>query len=178
MSRAVRARPATPTAIAPFGRMITSSPSGPPGRSGNGWECWYPVDTLECGWPLGLGIVHTRHRAIIVDAMERHTHTFELLYPHDHDLIQPLAPPADLDDPEARPDADHVMAFRIPVGSALLMHPGTWHSPAFPVSRDCTYSFACMDPPFHYVPEWIPFSGDLRVTVHNEPSPDDSTVGK
>jgi ureidoglycolate lyase len=152
--------------IAPYGRVVTL-PKTPAPRKGPGWECWYGFQTLECEWPLYLGGVVTRHRPIVVDEMERHVHTFELLYPHDHDLIQPLGLPRELDVPSAKPDPATVKAFHIPVGSAIIMHPGTWHSPAFPVGRDCTYSFACMEPDFEYIPEWVPFpeEDEVRVTI-------------
>jgi hypothetical protein len=131
-------------------------------RSGKGWASWYRFTSIECRWPLTFGAVETRARPIIVDVMERHTHTFELLYPHDHDLIQPLGLPADLDNPSARPDPATVAAFRIPVGTAIIIHPGTWHSAAFPVARDCTYTFAVMEPDFPYPLEWVPFpNGDI-----------------
>jgi hypothetical protein len=40
-----------------------------------------------------------------------------------------------------------------------------WHSATFPVSRDCTYGFACMEPDFEFVPEWVPFPGCDQVRV-------------
>jgi ureidoglycolate lyase len=154
----------TEAAFAPYGRIV-ALPTTPALRSGPGWECWYGFQTLDCRWPLAMGAVVTRRRAIVVDAMERHTHTFELLHPHGHPLIQPLALPRDLDDPRAQPDPATVKAFRIPVGVGIIMHPGTWHSAAFPESEDCTYSFACMEPDFAYVPEWVPFPGGDTVQV-------------
>jgi ureidoglycolate lyase len=154
----------TPEEFAPYGRMV-SLPKTPALRKGPGWECWYGFQALECKWPLYLGGVVTRHRPVVVDVMERHSHTFEFLYPHDHDLVQPLGLPRDLDDPDAKPDPAAVKVFRIPVGCAIIMHPGTWHSAAFPVSRDCTYGFACMEPGFEYVPEWVPFPGGDQVRV-------------
>lgn len=153
-------------AFAPYGRIV-KVPEEPAPRSGAGWECWYGFQVLECRWPLYLGAVRTALRPIVVDAMERHTHTFELLYPHGTDLIQPLALPLALDDADARPDPATLRAFRLPVGFGIVMHPGTWHSAAFPVGRDGTYSFACMQPDFPYEPVWVPFpDGDtVRVTA-------------
>ncbi len=148
-----------------FGRIV-ALPTSPPPRSGPGWDCWYGYQILECRWPIYMGGVLTKFRPIVVDVMERHTHTFELLYPHGHSLIQPLALPRNLDDPDAQPDPETVKAFRIPVGMGIIMHPGTWHSAAFPEVADCTYGFACMEPDFPYEPEWVQFSnGDtVRVT--------------
>jgi ureidoglycolate lyase len=150
--------------FAPYGRIVRV-PQGPAPRSGPGWECWYGFQTLECRWPVYMGAVLTRRRPVEVGEMERHVHTFELLWPHGSDLVQPLALPLDLEDPEARPDPATVRAFRIPVGIGIVMHPGTWHSAAFPVGDDCTYSFACMEPDFDYTPVWVPLIGDDVVRV-------------
>lgn len=150
----------TEAAFAPYGRIVAVPGEAAP-RSGPGWECWYGFQTLDCPSPLHFGAVVTRAREIVVDEMERHVHTFELLYPHGHALIQPLALPLAMDDPAAQPDAATVKAFRIPVGMGIIMHPGTWHSAAFPETESTTYSFACMQPDDDYVPEWVPFrSGD------------------
>lgn len=162
--RVISAEDLTLEAFAPFGRVI-QTPAQPPTRSGPGWQAWYGYAALECDQPLIFGSVVTEFRDVVVEVMERHTHTFELLYPHDHELIQPLAPPAELDDPEARPSAEAIRAFLIPAGSAIVMHPGTWHSPAFPLSRDCTYTFAALQPTFPYVPEWIPLTDGATVQV-------------
>ena len=155
----------TEETFAPYGRIL-AMPTDPAPRSGPGWECWYGFQTLDCPWPLAMGAVVTQRRPILVDVMERHTHTFELLYPHGHALIQPLALPLDLDNPDAQPDPATVKAFRIPVGMGIIMHPGTWHSAAFPESEDCTYSFACLQPDYDYTPDWIPFSDGGTVTVN------------
>jgi ureidoglycolate lyase len=88
------------------------------------------------------------------------THHPETLSP-----IQPLALPLETDNPDAQPDPSTVKAFRIPVGMGIIMHPGTWHSAAFPEAEDCTYSFACMQPDFPYEPEWVPFQRGDTVRV-------------
>jgi ureidoglycolate lyase len=154
----------TEEGFAPYGRIV-KQPQEPAPRSGSGWECWYGFQALDCKWPLSMGAVVSRHRPIIVDEMERHVHTFELLYPHGHALIQPLAIPLELDNPEARPDPSTVKAFRIPVGVGIIMHPGTWHSCAIPEFEDTTYSFACMEPDFEYFPVWVPFPDEDTVRV-------------
>lgn len=153
--------------FAPYGRIV-ATPATPAPRTGDGWECWYGFQTLDNRWPIYYGAVVTRHRPIVVSEMERHVHTYELLYPHRHALIQPLALPLDLEDEAARPDPATVKAFRIPVGVGIIMHDGTWHSAAFPESEDCTYSFACMEPDYFYEPVWVPFQGDDTVRVRVE----------
>lgn len=160
----IRAVDLTEDAFAPFGTIIRA-PASPPSRSGPGWQAWYGYARLECPEPLVFGSVVTEFRDIKVDVMERHIHTFELLYPHDEVLIQPLAPPDRLSDRDARPDAARIRAFRIPPGTAIAMHPGTWHSPAFPVEQNCTYTFASLQPTFPYEPEWIPLLDKSVVRV-------------
>ena len=151
--------PLTVEAFAPYGRIV-DVPTTKPEVTGPGWECWYGFQHVECRWPVYLGAVATKHRPLLVDSMERHTFTFEYLYPHDHALIQPVGLPLQLDDERAQPDPETVRAFLIPVGSGVIMHPGTWHSAAFPVGRDCTYGFLNMEPDFEYTPEWVNLAGN------------------
>lgn len=156
----------TEEVFAPYGRIV-EAPSASAPRSGEGWECWYGFQSLDNSLPINLGVVVSRVRPIVVEDMERHVHTFELLYPHGEDLIQPLALPLEMDNPDAKPDPATVRAFRIPVGKGIIMHPGTWHSCAVPVSADTTYGFACGEPDYYYVPDWVPFpEGDtVRVSL-------------
>lgn len=151
--------------FAPYGRVL-SLPDGPPGRRGDGWECWYGFFEMDCPRPLVFGAVTTSPRQIVVSEMERHVLTPELLYPHDHELVQPVGPPGGLEDDDASPSAAEVRAFLIPVGAAVLLHQGTWHSPAFPLRRATSYGFACWKYPGEYVPEWRPFPGGQTVRVH------------
>jgi ureidoglycolate lyase len=157
-------RDLTEETFSPYGRIVRI-PEEPAPFTGPGWECWYGFQALECRWPIFMGAVRTRRRPIVVDTMERHTHTFEYLFPHGLDLIQPVGLPLDLEDEAARPDPESVRAFHLPVGWGIIMHAGTWHSAAFPVAHDCTYGFANMEPDFAYTPEWVPFLGDATVRV-------------
>ena len=111
-----------------------------------------------------MGAVVSRHRPIVVDEMERHVHTFELLYPHGHALIQPLALPLDSTTPtpnQIRRPSRH-FAFPLARGSSCIQGHGTARHTEF---EDTTYSFACMEPDFEYVPGWVPFPNDDVVRV-------------
>jgi hypothetical protein len=77
-----------------------------------------------------------------VREMERHLGAAEWVVPHDGAIIQVVAPPVPDASEDDLPVASELRAFRIPVGSAILMHPGTWHSVAFGESESVTYSFA------------------------------------
>ena len=150
--------------FAPYGRIVRA-PAGATPSTGPGWECWYGFQVLEPGWPVHFGLVATRLRPIVVDEMERHVHTYEFLYPHGEDLIQPVALPLEMENATAQPDPATVRAFRIPVGTGIILHAGTWHSAAAPVSVDTTYGFACMEPDFPYTAEWVSFLGGDSVRV-------------
>jgi ureidoglycolate hydrolase len=159
MDHTIAVRDLDNESFARYGQVL-SMPPGPAGRSGEGWRCWYGFFEIDCPRPLVFGAVVTEAREVVVREMERHVTTFELIYPHDHDLIQVVGPPADLLNEEANPVANEAEAFRIPVGSAVLLREGTWHSPAFPMVHATTYGFACLQYPGTYLPEWRRFSRD------------------
>lgn len=157
--------PLTPAAFAPFGEIIAIPPA-PATDQGPGWAAWSGFPPLICPHPLAFGLVATRAREIVLEAMERHVETFEYLAPHGDALIQPVAPASALADPTAQPDPATVVAFVLPVGSAVVLAPGVWHSAAFPAGAvDTTYTYACLAPPIDPPAVWVPFAGEGRVRV-------------
>jgi ureidoglycolate lyase len=66
--------------------------------------------------------------------LERHQHLTQLFVGlGDAPFIMVLAPP-NPDEPGDLPDLDATLALRVPAGSGLLLHRGTWHD--FPIACD------------------------------------------
>lgn len=131
----------TSEAFAPYGRVVELPKSGP-NKLGPGWDCWTPVELIQATTTMGVGIVHTHERPLVITEMERHVSREELLWPTDTEVIQPMALPERLDDPTARPDPKTVRVFLIKPGQAIIMAKGAWHSPAYPLKGSAAYFFA------------------------------------
>jgi ureidoglycolate lyase len=157
----------TAEAFAPYGRVV-EMPESPATGSGPGWRSWFPVAEVLASQPVGIGLVRTEKRDLVVAEMERHVDNEELLIPLWADLIQPMGVPEKLDDPDATPSLDKIRAFRIRPGQAIIMKKGAWHSCAYPVGEDTTYCFVCVNKPA--VPgqsggPWIPLAKPVAVTL-------------
>src|SRR5690554_3924023 len=93
----------TPEAFAPYGRVI-DIPKDPAPFGGEGWSCWFPLGTMENINSVGIGFTETLRREFVIEKMERHETKEEILMPLADPIIQPMALPQDLDDPDAQPD--------------------------------------------------------------------------
>ncbi|MCT1901895.1 ureidoglycolate lyase [Oceanobacillus sojae] len=151
-----------------FGKVI-EIPDTPPPKVGEGWDCWNYIAMLDVSEPIGMGLVNTKQRELIVDAMERHVSREELLIALDKEIIQPVALCGDIDDPDEQPDILTVQCFRIKPGQGIVINKGVWHSPAYPVNEDSTYLFAIEKKPDKFGDEmvnpWVPFINGGKVEM-------------
>lgn len=160
----VRVEELNDEAFALYGQIIRA-PNVASGRSGSGWQAWDGFSALDCRQTLIFGSVLTERRDIVVDVLERHAHTFEWLLLHDREIIQSVTPPDAVCHPDALPDPTRIRPFGIPVGVAIVMHAGTWHSPAFSASDTCRDTVAALEPDFDYVPERVEFAEGVVVRI-------------
>lgn len=156
-------------AFAPYGNVVCL-PNNLPTKKGQGWKCWLPVSLVSITTDLGIGLVVTQERPLVVTEMERHVSREEILWPTDKAVVQPMALPKDLDDPSAVPDPDTVCAFLIKPGQAIVMAKGAWHSAAYPIDKDTLYFFAIEekdDAVGDMNDPWVTFPAGISVEVLN-----------
>lgn len=168
MEKRVIVRELTAEAFKDFGKVI-DLPSYAPPKTGEGWDCWNYVAMMDVSEPIGMGLVITKDRELMVDSMERHVSREELLLPFDKEIIQPVAACLDIEDPEESPDPETVRCFRIKPGQGIVIGRGVWHSPAYPVGGDSTYLFAIEKKPDKFGDEmvnpWVNFQGGKVVRM-------------
>lgn len=118
----------SPETFAPFGRVHDlGGRDGDPGATlvqtdGPGWSDRYTATPL-ISTNGSLGLTRAGAAPFEVVRMERHPNTEEALFCLDGDMILVTAPAG----PAERPAASDLRAFRVPVGQAVVLHPGTWH---------------------------------------------------
>lgn len=121
-ARALPARAATPAAIAPYGTLIE------PGADGTPFGAADAVLDLGRGTPR-LYVMRLAARPMRVAGITRHAAVTQCLAStRGEDWFIALAAPGDPDDAAAMPDPAGIEAFRIPGGTALALHRGTWHA--------------------------------------------------
>lgn len=111
---------ATPEAIAPYGTLIE------PGEDGTPFGAADAVLELGRGTPR-LYVMRLTARPLVVDRITRHAAVTQCLAALGGEAwFAALAAPGDPDDPEGCPGPIEV--FRIPAGTCLALHRGTWHA--------------------------------------------------
>jgi ureidoglycolate lyase len=119
---ALTARPLTPEAFAPFGTVLAATEDGVPAGD---------VDAaleLSAGTPRYY-LMHLRDKLPRFDRITRHRAVTQCLASvGGAPWLLAVAPPLDLDDPAATPDAAQLAAFVVPGDVAVLLARGTWHA--------------------------------------------------
>jgi ureidoglycolate lyase len=150
-------------AFRPFGRAV-KLPQARARKRGIDWDCWFELGSLGACEP-SVGIVLTRPTDGRIEQMEREP-TSELLLPVTGAVVQAVAPPGDLDDAGAQPDADAVAAFVVEPGEAVIMAPGTWHWAAIPLRGETLYYFVTQAQRLEPGQSpWVPFRAGRTVKI-------------
>ena len=82
--------------------------------------------------PVGLSTSHVLKRPVVVERTEIHRECGEVVLPLDGDIYMHVGPRSDID----APPFDKFEIYRVPMGTAVYMRPGTWHFACFPAEKD------------------------------------------
>jgi len=91
-----------------------------------------PLGFIEGEDPVEFGITTFKKRELIVDKLEQHSQTQELLYAIDGDFIMPVAPIINKEEEEF-PDEEKIIIIRVPQGVGVIFKQGYWHWAPFPI---------------------------------------------
>ena len=72
-------------------------------------------------------------REPVVDLLEQHSHSDEVMLPLDGDMVLQVGPAT----PPGEVPYDRLEAFYVPQGTLIGMKPGVWHYGPFAVNTDC-----------------------------------------
>jgi ureidoglycolate hydrolase len=123
--QSVDVKPLSSEHFARFGRVAVR-PDTEPLASDHTFAFWSDVTHLELhgGAEIGYCTVFAQD-AGVVDWMERHERTPELLIPIDAPIVLPVMT-----------EQYEVTAFRIEIGQAAVIRKGVWHSACLPAGAD------------------------------------------
>ncbi len=108
-------------------------PEGGPPDLGVDVEFYGELGLLECPGKMELGICIFRRRPMVLDKMERHVGTPELLYAVDDSFIAVAAPDAP---GGGAPDPSALVALEIHRGEGLVFARGCWHWAPYPFAKE------------------------------------------
>lgn len=135
--RNIVAAPVTPDNFARFGRVIEMTGSNDTGlqlTAGPNWLDRYTLQPLV-KVPPSLGRTVGPAVAAPIVTMERHSAAEEVILPAADPIVLTVAAPNEV--PYA--SAPDVHAFLIRPGTAVVMHPGTWHAACAGVDGPAAY---------------------------------------
>lgn len=162
----VTAQPLDAAAFQPYGEIFAPLPGEPADALGDGWQCWYPLGTLDgqIAWQVGLVRSEARRRTIV--EMERHLERPEWVFALDQALIQGVA----LSHPStpSQPDIASFKAFILQPGQGVLIQKGVWHAVGLPAAEESLfYGFALAKetPDAQENSGWVAFAGDQRIRI-------------
>ena len=87
---------------------------------------------MEFSGPMELGVCTFKNRDSVVEELEQHARTQELLFAIDGDFIMPVAPIERRNGGEW-PDLSRITAIRVRQGEGVIFHRGIWHWAPFPL---------------------------------------------
>jgi ureidoglycolate hydrolase len=125
--------------VARYGRLVSAAAVEHQPELALQW--WPELASFEMtGRTADLGLARVTRGTWTVPRIERHVQTSELLIPFGGNILVPVAPP---DTSRAPADAAAleatIQAVLVRVGEALILGPGVWHAPAFPVEAVAYY---------------------------------------
>jgi ureidoglycolate hydrolase len=99
------------------------------------------LGVLDTKVPVEFGICVYRKRELVVEELEQHLDTQELLYAIDDDFIVAAAPNP-VHGPTNLPDLEKLVGVIIRRGEGVLFHRGIWHSVPYPYKKE-SFALVC-----------------------------------
>ncbi len=91
---------------------------------------------MKCDDAIQIGICVAKNREYIVDEMEQHAQTSELLFAVKGDFVTAVAPSVQVNG-ELRPDTDKAIAVRVNQGEGIFFDEGVWHWTPYAITPAC-----------------------------------------
>jgi ureidoglycolate hydrolase len=135
MEYRIKVEELTKNVYLPFGDFITAPQHEPKIEEANA-RYWAGLGIVEIKGSMDIGWVTVRKRPMLIDRLERHFLTPEIVIPVDDVLIMPVARGVEIGDYASRPSYKDVRGFFVKPGQMITFSPGTWHLAGFPLSRE------------------------------------------
>jgi len=126
----------TPDGFKKFGKVIAVFPDRAPDAQSEIQTYYGQLAIMQCTDSIQLGICVAKKRENIVEELEQHVESPELLAALRGDFLVPVAPSITVDG-KAVPDVEHAVAFRVNQGEGILFDVGVWHWTPYPVGESC-----------------------------------------
>lgn len=122
----------------PFGTLI-EAPEAEADISDASLDYWGGLADLDIEKPQ-VSFLRVKRRDFLLDRIERHVKITEVFIPLEGVSIFPVAPPRDVDNPEAEVPLNEIEAFLLDGSKGIVFKKGAWHWPPFPLTETATFA--------------------------------------
>jgi ureidoglycolate hydrolase len=123
----------TPENFRRFGKVIAVLPDVKPDGQSEIQTYYGKLAIMKCENSIQLGICVAVKRENVVDELEQHVETQELLAALKGDFLVPVTASVVVNG-KARPDMDKMIAVRVNQGEGIVFDEGIWHWTPYPVT--------------------------------------------
>lgn len=134
--KTIKAETVTAENWAPFGYLANIG--NPDGTYAMGeYPCAFHRDMvlapIASTAPVAFGSLKVGKRPMVIQDVEYHSNTVEVMMPMDDDMVVYAG-----DANDGMVDLDRLKAFLVPAGAMVIFRAGAWHGAPYPIHRDGT----------------------------------------
>jgi ureidoglycolate hydrolase len=134
--KTIKAQRVTPENFQAFGKVVSVTAKAEPAAQSDIQTFYGQLAVMKCQGSVELGICVAKNRAFVVDTLEQHTETAELLAALRDDFIVPVTTSVVIDGKQY-PDMEKVAAVRVNQGEGVVFDEGIWHWTPYAVTETC-----------------------------------------
>jgi len=133
--KTIVARHVSPENFKEFGKAVLVSDAYKPDAQSEIQTYYGQLAVMKCD-SIQIGICVAKSRPFIVDELEQHAKTAELLAALKGDFITPVATSVVIGGKE-RPDMENIKAVRVNQGEGIVFNEGIWHWTPYAATDTC-----------------------------------------
>jgi len=134
--KTIKVRHISPEVMEGLGKAIYITPATKPDAQTDIQSYYGQLAIMKCTDAVQIGICVAKNREYIVDELEQHVQTSELLFAAKGDFVTVVAPSIVVDGKEC-PDIDRAIAIRVNQGEGVFFDEGIWHWTPYAITPTC-----------------------------------------
>lgn len=134
--KTIKAQHVTPENFKEFGKVISTTAKVEPDAQSDIQTIYGQLAIIKCSESIEFGICVAKKRDLVVDMLEQHVKTEELLAAISGDFITPVTSSIEING-MLSPDLDKVIAVRVNQGEGVVFDKGMWHWTPYAVTETC-----------------------------------------
>jgi ureidoglycolate hydrolase len=132
----IKASHISPEIMQGLGKAVLITPDTKPDAETDIQSYYGQLAIMNCTDAVQIGICVAKNREFVVDELEQHAQTSELLFAAKGDFVTAVAPSIVVEGKE-RPDIDRAIAIRVNQGEGVFFDEGIWHWTPYAITPTC-----------------------------------------